>query len=83
MDLYDQLVAEHVELMLEVAPKASSLGLLIDPNWSSRRSFEEFAQKAASSKRLSLTVATAANANEIKRAFGEFGTNRVDQLRPG
>ena len=80
VDLYDQLVAKHVELLLEIAPKASRLGLLIDPNWSSRQSSEDFAQKAASSKRLSLTVAAAANANEIKMAFDEFEKKRVEIL---
>ena len=80
VDLYDQLVAKHVELLLEIVPKASRLGLLIDPNWSARQSFEDFAQKAATSKRLGLTVAAAASANEIKQAFDVFEKKRVEIL---
>ena len=38
----------------------------------------KIARKAARSKRLTLTVATAANANEIKRAFDEFEKRRID-----
>ncbi|MGH7948661.1 MAG: hypothetical protein ACREQF_05505, partial [Candidatus Binataceae bacterium] len=56
------------------------LGLLIDPNWSARQSFEEFAQKAARSKRLTLTVMAAVNSDEIKRAFDEFAKKRVEIL---
>ena len=80
VDLYDQLVAKHVELLLEIVPKASRLGLLIDPNWSARQSFEDYARKAATAKRLTLTVAAAANANELKRAFDEFEKKRVEIL---
>ena len=80
VDLYDQLVAKHVELLIEIVPKAVRLGLLIDPNWSARQSFEDYAQKAATAKRLNLTVAAAANANEVKRAFDEFEKKRVEIL---
>ena len=80
VDLYDQLIAKHVELMLEVMPKASRLGLLSDRTWSARERFEQYAQMAASTKKLNLTIAPVANATEVEHAFAEFAKKRVEFL---
>src|SRR5687767_251868 len=53
VDHYEQLIAKQIELLADLAPKATRLGLLIDPLWTARRSREEFARKAASAKGLS------------------------------
>jgi putative ABC transport system substrate-binding protein len=80
MDLYDQLVAKHVELLLELAPKAKRLGFLFDPLWSSSKSYEDVAHKAASDKRLSLTAIPVLNEQEVKQAFVTLEKQKVEIL---
>jgi putative ABC transport system substrate-binding protein len=80
VDLWDQLTAKHVELLAEIAPQASRLGVLIDPLWSARTSYEDFARKAAESKRLKLTIVPVVGASELKQAFMTFENEKVEIL---
>lgn len=80
VDQYDQLIAKQIELLVELAPKATRLGLLIDPHWSGRKSYEEFARKAATAKRLDLTVAELAVDSDLQQAFSEFEKKSVEIL---
>ena len=80
VDQYDQLIAKQIELLVDLAPNARRLGLLIDPLWSGRKSYEDFARKAADAKRLSLTVAELAVDNDLQKAFGEFEKKKIEIL---
>lgn len=80
VDLWGELMAKHVELILEAAPKASRIGVLSDPTWSARAQFEQYARTAASAKKLSLTLMPVAGAVEIQQAFDAFAKNRIDIL---
>src|SRR5688572_22339361 len=80
IDHYDQLIAKQIELLIELAPKATRLGLLIDPLWTRRKRREEFAHRAASAKGLSLTVVELADASDLQNAFAEFGKKSIEIL---
>jgi putative ABC transport system substrate-binding protein len=80
VDLWGELIAKHVDLILEAVPKASRIGVLSDPTWSARAQFEQYARTAASAKKLSLTLIPVAGPVEIQQAFDGFAKNRIDIL---
>lgn len=80
VDHYDQLIAKQIELLVDLAPKATRLGLLIDPLWSARKSYEDFARKAASAKGLSLTVGEIAVDSDLQKAFADFEKKSIEIL---
>lgn len=78
VDLYDQLVAKHVELLLEILPKASRLALLNDRHWSGREGYERFAREATAARGLKLEVAFIGNAQDVDEAFDFLKGRNVD-----
>jgi len=77
---YDELIAKHVELLLELVPKASRISMISDPFWSARESYERYAHRAAEAKGLSLAVIHVKDASEVKQAFVHFEQRRPDGL---
>ena len=78
VDLYDQLVAKHVELLLEIVPKASRLALLNDRHWSGRERYERFAREATAARDLELEVAFIGNVRDVDAAFDFLKSRHVD-----
>lgn len=77
---FDELIAKHVELLLELVPKATGISMISDPFWSARESYERYAHRAAEAKGLSLTVIHVKDARDVKQAFVQFEQRRPDGL---
>jgi len=80
VDLYDQLIAKHVELLLEIVPKASRFALLNDPLWSAHESYEQHARAAAASRNLDMTVVPLTDAKALQQSFAILQKKRVNGL---
>jgi len=80
VDQFDQLIAKHVELLVELAPKASRIAFLNDRFWSARDSYERFARMAAASKGLEVTMASVGDAADLQRVFAAFEKARPDGM---
>lgn len=80
VDQFDQVIAKHVELLVELVPRASRIAYIDDPFWSARDSYEKFARAAAGAKGLNLTVASVGDANAVQQAFATLEARRPDGL---
>ncbi|MGQ0546884.1 MAG: ABC transporter substrate-binding protein [Betaproteobacteria bacterium] len=69
VDQFDQLVAKHVDLMVEVAPKTTHVLLLLDRSWSALDSFEKFGREAAEKKGLKLTAVSPEYGRGLREVF--------------
>lgn len=77
---FDELMAKHVELLLEFVPKASRIAMISDPFWSARESYERHAQRAVSAKGLGLSIIHVKDAGDVQQAFVQFEKSRPDGL---
>lgn len=80
VDQFDQLIAKHIELLVELRPKASRIVLLNDRFWSARESYERFARDAASAKGLELSIASIGDEKDVKQAFGDLERRKADGM---
>jgi putative ABC transport system substrate-binding protein len=80
VDQYAELIAKHVELLVEIAPKSSRLVLLNDRFWSGRESYERFAQHAAAAKRVELATALVGDKEDLEQVFADLERRRPDGL---
>jgi len=80
--LTDQLVAKHVELLTELAPKMSRVALLHHGSVSAarRERFELPARTAAKAKRLTLVVVSARDSQSVREAFAVLEKERAEGL---
>lgn len=77
---FDELIAKHVELLLDLVPKASRIAMISDPFWAARESYERYAHRAASAKSLSLSITYVKDAGDVQQAFVQFEKSRPDGL---
>ena len=78
----DQVVAKHIELLVEIAPAISRVALLsyrpVTMEFAKR--YRGAAEAAAKAKNLTLTAAVAQDAETLRKAFTEFETAKVSAL---
>lgn len=79
-NLGDQLVAKHVELLAEIAPKMSRIALLNDSQATLAVRSEQFFREAANSKALTPIVASASDAGGVRQAFATFARERAEGI---
>ena len=78
--LQGELVAKRIEMLHEMAPKASVVALLVNPNNRYTETETRILQDGAHSLGLELHVVRASTPSEIDRAFGALADLRVDAL---
>ena len=78
--LQDELVAKRIEMLHEMAPKASVVALLVNPNNRYTETETRILQDGAHSLGLELHVMRASTPSEIDRAFGALADLRADAL---
>jgi len=79
--LGDELDAKRLELLRELVPAVTSVGLLINPTRSGFQSEIRDAQRAAQALGVKLIVLNASTEPEIDTAFTEFSRQRIDFSR--
>ncbi len=67
--LFDPLTPKKIQLLHELIPNATSIGLLVDPKNQNAESHKENAKRAAKTLDLQLIVLAASSADEIETAF--------------
>ena len=78
--LQGELVAKRIEMLHEMAPKASVVALLVNPNNRYTETETRILQDGAHSLGLELHVVRASTPSEIDRAFGALADLRADAL---
>jgi putative ABC transport system substrate-binding protein len=84
--LSDQLIAKHIELLVEIAPKMSRVALFNyaalpnDPLARVAARAEQFAKMAAAAKGLILSVASARDADGVRHAFAQLEAVRPEGI---
>lgn len=71
-DLFEQIVAKHIELLVEIVPKIARIALFDfdgPTNRASSERFERYARNAATAKGLQLTVVRAGDSAGLRQAF--------------
>jgi len=68
---------KHLELLLEIAPQRSRVGLLINPNNSGHASIEDSLSVAVRDRHVALVPVEATTPSEIERAFGQMTQENV------
>jgi putative ABC transport system substrate-binding protein len=76
----DQVVAKHIELLTEILPKISRVGLLNDPLAPAAPRFEQYARTAAAAKGLKLIVAGASDSEGVRQAFATLERERAEGI---
>jgi putative tryptophan/tyrosine transport system substrate-binding protein len=71
-----ELGAKHIELMRELVPHTSLVGLMLNRNNPESVTYEQLVQDAARAFKLPLLVQAAATPDEIERAFAAFARKR-------
>ena len=75
-----ELTAKQLELLLELVPQAHVIALLVNPNNANAAGVIRYAQNAAYTKKVQLTVQRASSEAEIEVAFGSLGQSHADGL---
>jgi putative ABC transport system substrate-binding protein len=78
-----EVVTKRMELLREMVPKATRIGLLINPNGPTPEITLRDAQRAAQAMGLQLLVHRASTPREIDTVFENLGHERVDALFVG
>jgi len=76
----DLLIAKQIELLTEIVPGMSRLGLLSDATYAGREIYERAAQAAAKAKGLTLIIAGARDAESAGQVFTDLKKERVDAV---
>ncbi|MGH8676517.1 MAG: ABC transporter substrate-binding protein [Burkholderiales bacterium] len=82
-DLFEQLVAKHVDLLTEIAPRISHIAFLDfarPPNPLSAERYEAFAKKAAAGKKLKLMIARARDPDSVRQVFATIERDHVQGI---
>ncbi len=80
--LNTELPAKHIELLAEILPRASRVGMLFDTNASGCALVERSARAAAQRLGKALVTYKTGSKVEIERAFAQMETDRPDALLP-
>jgi len=75
-----ELTPKRLELLCELVPQATMIGLLVHPARSTTARFIETVQQAATIKGLQLMVVNAGNESEIDAAFASLASRQVGGL---
>jgi putative ABC transport system substrate-binding protein len=81
--LFDPLTPKKVQLLHELLPNVTSIGLLVNPKNQNVTSHTENAERAAQTLGLNLIVLTASSANEIEPAFAAGRQKGIGALLVG
>lgn len=76
----DLLLIKQIELLTEIMPKMSRVGLLSDATFAGREILERAAQTAAKAKGLTLVIASVRDAESVGQALAELKKERVDAV---
>jgi putative ABC transport system substrate-binding protein len=79
-DLWDQLLAKHIELLVELVPRMSRLAILNDASSPLRDRFEQYAKKVAAAKRLTSFMQAVQSGKEVRLAFSAFEKDRAQAV---
>lgn len=82
-DLFEQLVAKHIELLAEIVPKMSRIAFFDfarPTNALSGERFEQFAKNAAAAKGLKLIVVRARDSEGVRQAFAMLERERPEGI---
>ena len=80
--LLDQLSTKHIELMREILPRLTRVGMLVDSSGDRCRIVEDAARQASRTLGVIFVSYPVANRNEIDQAFARMRTQRPDVLLP-
>ena len=80
--LLDQLSTKHVEMMREILPRLTRVGMLVDSTSERCRLVESAARQASRTVGAVFVDYPVANRNEIEQAFSRMRTQRPDVLLP-
>jgi ABC-type uncharacterized transport system substrate-binding protein len=78
--LQGELAAKRIELLHEMAPKASVVALLVNPSNPYTETETRVSQDGAHAIGIELQIVRASNSTEIDRAFGNLSDLRADAL---
>jgi len=78
--LQSELAAKRIELLHEMAPKASVVALLVNPSNPYTQTETRASQNAAHAIGIELHIVRASNSTEIEKAFGNLSDLRADAL---
>jgi putative ABC transport system substrate-binding protein len=81
--LFDQLTPKKLQLLHELVPKATTIGLLVNPNNQNAASHKKYAERATAALGLNLSVLPLAGAGGIESAFGAAREKSVGALLVG
>jgi putative ABC transport system substrate-binding protein len=81
--LFDPLTPKKLQLLHELVPGTTSIGLLVNPNNPNAASHKEHAETAAQTLGLSLIVLKAGSADELASAFALAGQRGIGGLLVG
>jgi putative ABC transport system substrate-binding protein len=81
--MFADLLPKRLELLSDLAPRASVFALLVDPNWPGTEPMIREMQDAARAKGVQLHVAKAGTESEIDAAFATLDQLHVDALVVG
>jgi putative ABC transport system substrate-binding protein len=81
--LQGELAAKRIELLHEMAPKASVVALLVNPSNPYTKTETRVSQDGAHAIGIELHIVRASNSTEIDRAFGNLSDLRADALVVG
>jgi putative tryptophan/tyrosine transport system substrate-binding protein len=70
--LYEDLVAKQIEVLADIVPKMTRVGLLRDSSSRVNERFARMAQAGAQARKLHLVMASAEDAESVRRAFDEL-----------
>lgn len=82
-DLVDQAAAKRVQLARELLPRASRIGLLIDPAFPASARIEQRAREVAAAYRFELVALYAQTRDELNDVLGALSRERIDALVVG
>jgi putative ABC transport system substrate-binding protein len=77
-----ELPAKHIELLMEILPRASRVGMLFDTNSSGCALVERSVRAAAQRIGKTLVVYKTSSKADIERAFAQMANDRPDALLP-
>jgi putative ABC transport system substrate-binding protein len=81
--LFTQLTAKRLELLSELAPKATVFGVLVNPNSSTAEPTIQEAQQAGRAKGVELLILDAGTQAEIDAVFASLGRQNISALIVG
>jgi len=79
-DLWDQLLAKHIELLLELVPRMSRIAIVNDASSPLEDRFAQYAKQVAIAKHLTPVVQSVRNSKDVSLAFIVLEKDRVQAV---